>query len=191
MGNLYIGLLHYPVLNREGQPAISALTGLDVHDIARSAKTYGVERFFVVTPLPAQQGIAARIKRYWLESKVDHNRSEALKLVKIVARYEDSVELIARAEDQKPLLIGTSARKLGLPRLGYEELRAWLARDPQPVYILFGTAWGLTESLLRRLDYLLEPIYGPGEYNHLSVRAAVAVILDRLRGRRENLEPEE
>jgi hypothetical protein len=35
---------------------------------------------------------------------------------------------------------------------------------------------------MEQADYILEPIYGPGEYNHLSVRSAVAIILDRLLG---------
>jgi hypothetical protein len=36
--------------------------------------------------------------------------------------------------------------------------------------------------MMKKFDYILEPVYGPGEYNHLSVRSAVAIILDRLAG---------
>ncbi len=186
MGKLYIGLIHYPVLNKRGEVAATALTGLDVHDIARSAKTYGVERYFVVTPLPTQQGIAARIRRYWLESELDHTRAEALELVEVVPSYEESLLRIERWEGRRPLTVGTSARKLEhlkVARIGYEELRRRVDLDPEPVYILFGTGWGLADSLIERLDLLLEPIWGPGEWNHLSVRAAAAIILDRLRGK--------
>lgn len=183
MGNLYIGLIHYPVLNRRGEVSAAALTGLDLHDIARAAKTYGVERYFVVTPVPAQQGIAARIRRYWLETKVDHNRGEALELVEIVGSYEASLRLIERYEGVRPVLIGTSARRLDRPQIGYREVREHLESSPQPVYILFGTGWGLAERILEQLDYLLPPILGPGEWNHLSVRAAAAITLDRLRGK--------
>ncbi len=183
MGNLYIGLIHYPVLNRAGQAATAALTGLDVHDIARSARTYGVKRYFVITPIPAQQGIAARIRRYWLETRLDHNRGEALKIVEIMGSFEDSLSGIARDEGTRPLTVGTSAQRRGLREMGYEELRERLASSPQPVYILLGTAWGLEGRLLARLDCALPPILGPGEWNHLSVRAAAAIILDRLRGR--------
>ena len=35
-----------------------------------------------------------------------------------------------------------------------------------------------------RVDEVLEPIAGTGDYNHLSVRAAAAIMLDRLRGAR-------
>ncbi|MGQ9478220.1 MAG: RNA methyltransferase [Candidatus Bipolaricaulia bacterium] len=184
MGNLYIGLIHYPVLNQRGEVATAALTGIDVHDIARAAKTYEVKRYFIVTPIPAQQGIAARIRRYWLETKIGHNRGEALELVEILGSYEESLEWIEREEGMRPLLIGTSARRLRLGQLTYEELRARLESSPQPVYILFGTGWGLADELLARLDYLLPPILGPGEWNHLSVRTAAAIVLDRLRGRR-------
>lgn len=185
MGNLYIGLIHYPVLNQRGEVATAALTGLDVHDIARAAKTYGVQRYFIVTPVPAQQGIAARIRRYWLETKVGHNRGEALELVEILGSYEESLEWIEREEGGvQPLLIGTSARRLQLRLLTYAELRARLETSPQPVYILFGTGWGLADELLKELDYLLPPLLGPGEWNHLSVRTAAAIVLDRLRGRR-------
>jgi hypothetical protein len=184
MGNLYIGLIHYPVLNQRGEVATAALTGLDLHDIARAAKTYGVKTYFVITPIPAQQGIAARIRRYWLETKIGHNRGEALELVEVLGSYEESLEWIEREEGARPLLVGTSARRLNYKQLTYEELRAHLETSPQPVYILFGTGWGLADELLAGLDYLLPPILGPGEWNHLSVRTAAAIVLDRLRGRR-------
>ena len=186
MGNLYIGLIHYPVLNREGEVATAALTGLDVHDIARSARTYGVTRYFVVTPIPTQQGIAARIRRYWLRTRRDHNRSEALKIVEILGSFEESKRWIEREEGQRPLTVGTSARELPFARIGFRELRQRLETSSQPVYILFGTGWGLAEQLLAQVDYLLPPILGPEEWNHLSVRAAVAITLDRLRGKRDS-----
>ena len=185
MGNLYIGLLHHPVLNKEGEVATAALTGIDVHDIARSARTYEVKRYFVITPIPAQQGIAARIRRYWLETEVGHNRGEALEIVEILGSYEDSERWIEREEGERPLTVGTSARRLPFKhkQIDYGELRERLESSPKPVYILFGTGWGLADHLLEQLDCMLPPILGPGEWNHLSVRAAVAIILDRLKGR--------
>jgi len=58
-----------------------------------------------------------------------------------------------------------------------------LQRTTQPFLIVFGTGWGLTESILAQSDYVLEPIEGGTDYNHLSVRAAAAIIMDRLLGR--------
>ncbi|MBW2332764.1 MAG: RNA methyltransferase, partial [Deltaproteobacteria bacterium] len=49
--SLYIGLLHYPVYNRRGEIIVSAITSLDLHDLARLAKTYGVKKFYVINPL--------------------------------------------------------------------------------------------------------------------------------------------
>ena len=43
---------------------------------------------------------------------------------------------------------------------------------------------GLAPEVTERADIQLEPVRGPSNYNHLSVRSAAAVILDRLRGAR-------
>jgi hypothetical protein len=47
---------------------------------------------------------------------------------------------------------------------------------------MFGTGWGMSQELLDRADIFLDPINGPKEYNHLSVRSACAIMLDRLFG---------
>jgi hypothetical protein len=54
----------------------------------------------------------------------------------------------------------------------HEENRAFL--------LLFGTAWGLDPTVIDTADYTLEPIRGRTDYNHLSVRSAVAIVVDRL-----------
>jgi hypothetical protein len=43
-----------------------------------------------------------------------------------------------------------------------------------------GTGWGLTDEFMSSVDRVLEPIQGTAPYNHLSVRSATAIILDRL-----------
>lgn len=186
MGNLYIGLVHYPVLNRMGEIVAAALTGLDTSDIARSARTYEVRKYYLIIPLESQREIATRIKRYWTNTDVDRGntfRGEALKLMEIVATLEESMQDIVEYEGREPLMVGTSARQREKEQISYQELRARIEQSKDPVYILFGTGWGLAEPLIERLDYMLPPLFGPGDYNHLSVRAAVAIILDRLRGR--------
>jgi hypothetical protein len=55
----------------------------------------------------------------------------------------------------------------------------------EPCLLIFGTAWGLSPALLETADFVLAPIEGPTDYNHLSVRSAAAIILDRLLGDRE------
>ena len=58
MANLYLALIHYPVINRNGKVIASAITNLDIHDISRISKTFGVNRFYIVTPLKDQQALA-------------------------------------------------------------------------------------------------------------------------------------
>jgi hypothetical protein len=53
-----------------------------------------------------------------------------------------------------------------------------------PELLLLGTGWGLAAEVLERVDDVLEPIAGSGPYNHLSVRTAAAIVLDRLRNGR-------
>jgi len=50
----------------------------------------------------------------------------------------------------------------------------------KPILLLFGTGWGLEKNIIKEADYVLDPVEGVGEYNHLPVRAAIAIILDRL-----------
>ena len=80
-----------------------------------------------------------------------------------------------------PKLIATSARD-GDDRISYEGMKEIFAAADQPFLVMFGTGWGMSDELMARADYVLKPINGPTEYNHLSVRAACAIILDRLFG---------
>ena len=82
-----------------------------------------------------------------------------------------------------PTLIATSARSLpGAER--FAQLRSELDASGEPYLLLLGTGWGLAEEVIERCPRRLEPVTGAGAYNHLSVRAAAAIILDRLRGTR-------
>ena len=185
MGNLYVGLLHHPMRNRRGDIVTTSMTSMDVHDIARTAKTFGALQYYVVTPLKTQREIARRLRGYWTEKErtsENTNRGEALELVSVLDKLEEGILDIADREEADPLLVGTSARSLSERRLEYEEARRNLREEERPMFVLFGTGWGMSEELTGKLDYLLPPIEGFDEFNHLSVRAAVAVTLDRLRG---------
>ena len=185
MGNLYIALVHYPVLDRNGGVLATALTGIDIHDIARSARTFGVEKYFLISPLETQQEIARNIQNYWLELREtdETHRAEALQRVQIIDTLEASLSVLQEAESAKPLIIATSARFIENQQYEYEELARRIKETAQPVYLIFGTGWGLAPEAIERVDGMLPPILGPSEYNHLSVRAAVAITLDRLCGR--------
>jgi hypothetical protein len=183
--DLSIALVHYPVLNKNGETIASAVTNLDLHDLARSAKTYGVKTFYVATPLVDQQQLARKIIGHWTEGygkTYNPDRRDALELIKVVDYVADAVDDVCNRCSQVPETVVTSARKTDRS-IGFERFRGIL-RDGKPYLLLFGTAWGISEEMIRQADWFLEPIYGTTAYNHLSVRAASAIILDRLLGRK-------
>ncbi|MGB9757021.1 MAG: RNA methyltransferase [Candidatus Bipolaricaulaceae bacterium] len=181
MAALYIALLHFPMRNREGQVVVTALTSLDVPDIARTARTYNVKKFYIVHPVESQRRIAMRLRDFWVSEEELPTRREALELVAIREDLEEVYQEIAQEEGVPPLVLGTTARAhlLPYPKLAWEEARR--ISGERPVLVLFGTGHGMTDELLAACDALL-PAVRAGGYNHLSVRAAVAIILDRLKG---------
>jgi len=181
--SVYVALLHYPVYNRNGHVVCSAITNLDIHDIARAARTYGVSGFYVITPLEEQQLLLDRLIRHWREgygARRNPDRRAALELVTVVASLPEALALITREVGAEPELWGTGATMAG-PTLTYSAARERIHQG-RPTVILFGTGWGLSREVLRLATYLLPPIRGATSYNHLSVRGAAAVILDRLLG---------
>ncbi len=181
----YACLLHHPVLDKEGRVVTTAVTNLDVHDIARAARTFGLAGYFVVTPIEAQRALVARIVGHWTEGAGrEHTtkRTEALELVSIVPALADAVARVTERHGGAPFVAATGARPRpdGLPPA--ELLRRTGSR---PLLLLFGTGWGLAPDVFLNVDAILAPIIGASEYNHLSVRSAVAIILDRLFGFRE------
>lgn len=182
---LYVALVHYPVYDKNGQVVTTAVTNMDIHDIARSARTYGVRKFYVVTPVAALQKLVRKIITHWEEgygSRYNETRKEALSLARLKDTLDDAIMDVEQECGSKPLLVATSARPGG-KRTSYGELREILRKDSKPFLILFGTGWGLAEAVLAQADYVLEPVEGETDYNHLSVRSAAAVILDRLMGK--------
>lgn len=182
---LYIGLLHYPVYNKNHEVIASAITTFDLHDLSRIAKTYGVKGFFVITPLRDQQIFAERILRHWTSgygANYNRDRRKAMELVALSSSLNEAVEEISEREGETPLLIATDASRGCAAAITHARAREIIASE-RVVILVFGTAWGLERSLIERADYLLEPIEGPRDYNHLSVRSAAAIILDRLTGR--------
>ncbi len=185
---VYAALLHHPVYDKNGQVVTTAVTNMDIHDIARSGCTYGLAGFFVVTPIKPLQKLALKILEHWetgYGSQYNSTRKEALALARICDSLDDAIIAVERETGAKPLVIATSARRTP-DRASFARLRDMLDREARPVVILFGTGWGLTEAILLQSDYVLEPIEGTGDYNHLSVRSAAAIIMDRLLGRRNH-----
>lgn len=186
MANVYIALLHYPVYNKRKEIVTTSITGFDLHDIARTAITFGVKGYYVVNPMPAQQSFAKRIIDFWMdEESMEFNwtRAEAFKLVSIKSDLEEVIKDIEGIEGIKPKIIATSAkeREKG-KKVESRTLSVEIRNTNNPYLILFGTGWGLAEEVLNKADGILEPIRGISDYNHLPVRSATAIILNRLLG---------
>ncbi len=186
--SFYLVLVHYPVYNKRGKVVASSITNLDIHDLSRLVRTYEGKGLIMVTPLRSQKAMIERITSHWKSgfgAVYNPNRDEALKLVKVVSFLEDAIEFIEDREENRPVLVATSARDMPGKRVGYRQLREIMHRDEKPYAIVLGTGWGLTKEVIEKCDYLLDPIKGLGNYNHLSVRCAAAIIVDRLLGWRE------
>ncbi len=184
LDKIYVALIHYPVLGRDGKIVSSAVTNLDVHDIARTSRTYGIKKYYIVTNLKAQQDIVRKVLKFWTEdfgSSYNPSRKEALTIVELKSYLEEVVDDIEKEEGQKPLLFFTSAKKRE-NSLTFKQASELIKKTEKPVLILFGTSWGLAEEIRNICDYVIEPVRAVSDYNHLSVRAAVAIVLDRLIG---------
>ncbi len=182
MADLYLVLLHHPTVDKNGQIVTTALTNMDIHDIARSARTYGVKRFFVAHPVKALRALALKIMQHWESgygSTYNLTRKDALGLVRLELDLDSTLTTLDRETGMRPRLVITSARGGG-ERVTFEQLRQELRERPEPHLIVLGTGWGLAPEVTERADVFLEPINGPTDYNHLSVRSAAAIILDRL-----------
>ena len=181
-------LVHYPVLNRLGETIGAAITNLDLHDIARAARTFGARRYWLVTPFAEQRQMAEEIIGHWRDGygkTANPDRGEALALVRIAGSLDEARRTIEAESGRQLLVIATCARRRPGKTVGFGELRARLEQG-EPCLLLFGTGWGLAPEVLEAADALLPPIVGSGDYNHLSVRSAAAIALDRLMGEREN-----
>ncbi len=182
---VYCALVHYPVYNKNKEIITTSITTSSIHDISRTAKTYGLKTFFFVTPIPRQQSLINTIIQHWKTgygATYNPTRGQALDIIRICSSLTECISGIEKEEGVKPSIVVTCARPKNKEITSFISLREEIAPRNIPWLILFGTGWGLTEEILQMADRALEPIRGPGNYNHLSVRAAVAITLDRLLG---------
>ena len=183
-----MALVHYPVLNKNNDIIASAVTNLDLHDIARAAKTYGVKTFYVVTPVKDQSDLVARVISHWISGSgaaYNPKRRQALELIRVRKTLDAVIDDIRENSNhsKKPRTVVTSARDnhVNLSFPGFYEL----LKNGDPYLLVLGTAWGLSESIFFAADYVLDSVKGNTNYNHLSVRSAAAIILDRVLGKIE------
>src|SRR5215468_3644898 len=106
MAELYLALLHFPVYDKNGQVVTAAVTHLDIHDIARSACTYGARRFYVVTPVHALRELSARVLAHWdtgWGATYNQTRKDALALVALVEDLEHVIVDVERDAGAAPM----------------------------------------------------------------------------------------
>jgi tRNA (guanine37-N1)-methyltransferase len=182
----YAALMHCDVLvSAEKTVGTTSVTSLDIHDIARSARTYGIKEYYIVTPLSDQQKVVQKLLDFWHHGPgrpYNPNRFEAVNQVFIQESLDAAVARIKAQTGQEPLIVATSA--VATPHRGlityHDQHEVW--RHKRPVLFIFGTGRGLAPHIVERADYLLVPLEGMTPFNHLSVRSAAAIIFDRWLG---------
>ncbi len=185
--NLYVGLVHSPIKNKIGELVTTSVTNMDVHDISRSCKTFGVVEYHIITPLEVQHQLIHRILGHWEKDEngaYNPDRQDALGIARLSKSIEDSVKSIEEKEGVRPYICVTGAN-FDTFDLKPELVKEKASLDKRPIFLLFGTGWGLHANALELADFHIEPLYGahPDGYNHLSVRSAVAIYLDRIMAR--------
>lgn len=183
MAELAVCLLHEGMLDKQGKEVTTSLTLIDLHDISRSARTYGLCHTYVAHPSPQLHQLALRLTSHWQEgygATYNPDRKSALDNMTAFFHLDEVLKDLTQRTGKQPILVASSAKRGG-ERLSYPDLREKLENSDGVYLLLLGTGWGMSDALLERANYCLEPLEGPGEYNHLSVRSACAIMLDRLR----------
>ncbi|MDY7001979.1 MAG: RNA methyltransferase, partial [Thermodesulfobacteriota bacterium] len=179
--NLYPVLIHHPVLNKRGETVAVSLTNLDVHDIARVSRTFRLGGYFIATPLEDQRLLAEKLLTHWLDgpgAETNPDRTEALSVVRVRTGLEEIKKEVEAETGVAPRLVAATASGAGTMEL--ETVREWL--KDFPVLLVLGTGSGLAPEIMDQVHGVLRPIRFLDAYNHLSVRSAAAVLVDRVLG---------
>ena len=182
--SLHVALLHDGMVDKTGKSVTTSVTLIDVHDISRSCRSYGVNSFFVAHSSQSMRALVRTVKTHWdgeFGASYNPNRQDALGVLSIATSLDEVIARIEIETGRFPKIIATSARD-GDDRISYSDMKETIATTAESYLLVFGTGWGMGPDLMALASYTLKPIYGPSDYNHLSVRAACAIILDRLRG---------
>ena len=182
--NIFVGLVHYPVYNKNKEIVATSVTNFDIHDISRTSRTYDINKYFIITPVKSQIELTKRIMGYWKEGDgigFNKDRNEAFENTRVVSSIQEAMDSIEKLTGKKPKIVTTSA-KIHDNSITFADMSKLLFTMEDPVLLLFGTGFGLTDEVMSMSYKIIEPIRGKTKYNHLSVRAAVSIILDRLLG---------
>ncbi|MCB9667259.1 MAG: RNA methyltransferase [Myxococcales bacterium] len=183
---VYIALVHHPVLDRAGNVVTTAVTNLDVHDFSRLARSYGLGGFLLITPILAQRELVEHLLTHWRHGRGKDRvpkRAVALWTCTVLGSIQDAQAHIRRACGGAPRIWATGARRRECARIiDYAEAGEAIREAVEPTLILYGTGHGLADTAFEVSDSVLAPLREHSDYNHLSVRTAAAISLDRLFG---------
>jgi len=191
--SLFLCLLHHPVLDKAGKTSTVSLTNLDIHDMCRVSRTYELGGVLLATPLDDQRELGQRLLDHWTEGaggRANPDRAQALRLGRMVTGLDEALDWVSTQTGMAPKLVATCARTGYRPARGRKErsidftppgvVRAWLKESP--VLLVLGTGHGLAPEVLARAQAIVTPVRGFSAYNHLPVRSAAAILVDRLLG---------
>ena len=179
-----IGLVHYPIKDREKRLVATNITNFDIHDIARAATVYAVDAYYLIHPMKDQLMFVERVLDHWRTGDgANYNpfRKKSLERTFTAANLEEAV----KKWGEDCMVLGTHARPVpGTREVSVKEARRLIWKDQKSLFIVFGTGYGMTDEYMQKMDGVLESIKGapPQDIRHLSVRSAVSIYLDRLLG---------
>ncbi|MBX3019443.1 MAG: RNA methyltransferase [Bdellovibrionaceae bacterium] len=178
-----VGLLHYPMMDREKSTVATNITNFDIHDIARACSTYGITTYYVIHPSKEQLMFVERVLEHWkvgTGAKYNPSRRRALQPVKTAPSLE-----AALADWGPSTVVATHARPVpGTKFWTCQEYKQHVREPGQSGFIVFGTGYGMTDEYMQGIGGVLESLKGapPQDFRHLSVRSAVSIYLDRIMG---------
>jgi len=174
MSEIAVALVHHPVLTRSGETGTTAITSIDVHDFARCCAFYDVAPVYLVHPADGMHALIHDMTDYYLNGaggERNPGRREVLEAIRCVKSLQEIPDL------QEYKLWYTSAT----PPQGQTIEPSELPKMAGKHLIVLGTGWGLDSENMPNANGWLSPIEGIGKVRHLSVRAALAIYLDRLK----------
>jgi hypothetical protein len=181
MQNVTLVLLHNNIINKHGNVVETSITNIDIHDIARTCRTYSLNEYAIVTRLQSQKRLLDEVLAYWIEGKGGSVNADRKSALEIITHYDDINSIIKRHENCSIIITDAKRHERNI---SYCNMKDIIQKQQDRHFLLvFGTGWGLDSLITARSEYVLEPIEPDSSYNHLSVRSACAIICDRLFGK--------
>ena len=175
-----VALVHYPCRDRMGAEIAASVDWVDFFDAGRVTLVYGVRPLYVVQPVEAQKALLTRLMTHGTKDDRDADTRGRFDHAVIVDALAEAVTHATERFGARPTIVATTARQAD-NRVSFAALRAKVQAG-EPVLVLVGKASGLADSVLQGADACLEPISGGTGFDHLPVRGAFAIALDRLLG---------